>query len=180
MSEQQTGAHPRELYSTTARVGHVLGISYADADALIRAVGLALERLCPLYAAWVLLHAVRRRFGRAAAVAAAAGALMCACGRVDADSLLDCAERRCGGGPGVRTSDADAVAAVAREVGDVLGLHFNTASHLAGYLKYMFLQSLGAPMLDLDGRGAVWGELIAYACHIRNGEQPPSPTAPQG
>jgi len=172
MSEQQT-AHPRELYSTTARVGHVLGISYADADALIRAVGLALERLCPLHAAWVLLHAVERRFGRAAAVAAAAGALMCACGRADADSLLDCAERRCGSGPGVRTSDADAVAATTREVGGVLGLGFD-ASRLAGYLKYRFLQSLGAPALELSGRGAIWGELIAYACRMHGGGRPVS------
>jgi len=171
MAEQQT----IELRSTTARLGDALGISYVDADALIRAVGLALERLCPMHAAWVLLHLAERRFGRAAAVAAAAGALMCACGRADMDDLLDCAERMCGGGPGVRISDADAVAAAAREVGGILGLHPDEASRLAGYLKYKFLQSLGAPALELSGRGTLWGELIAYACRIRGGGRPAAP-----
>ncbi len=153
-----------------------MGISYADADALIRAVGLALERLCPMHAAWALLHLAERRFGRAAAVAAAAGALMCACGRrASIDDLLDCAERMCGGGPGVRISDADAVAAAAREVGGILGLHSDEAARLAGLLRYRFLQLLGAPALELSGREALWGELIAYACRIRGGGRPAAP-----
>jgi hypothetical protein len=102
---------------------------------------------------------------------------MCACGRANADGLLDCAERMCGGGPGVRASDADAVAAAAGEAGGILGLHPGEAARLAGYLKYRFLQSLGAPALELGGREALWGELIAYACRVRGGGRPAAPQA---
>jgi len=157
----------RELKSTVALLStrlsaHGLKISYGEALSLVRAVHAAVSKLpCPLIAAWVLRRVVGECFGDVAAVAAAAGALMYSCGRADYDTVVQCAERGCGG---VDMQTASAVMETAYEVGTVLGLPSAEALRIAGLLKYRYL-NFKAMLLedDLRGEGALWGELVAYA-----------------
>jgi hypothetical protein len=62
----------RELNSTVMSLARRLNISYDEALAIVRAVDVATQRLCPLWASWLLYHTVRRRYGETAAVAAVA------------------------------------------------------------------------------------------------------------
>ncbi len=157
----------RELNSTVLAIAQRLQIGREDVIALIRAVDTATQRLCPLWAAWVLYHVARRRFGGDVAVAATTAALLLSCGRADKDALIDCAVRRCSAyGNGVRVSDADNIASTARDVAGVLGLDTDTAGYLSGILKYRFLQTFGAVSIDLCGNGVFAGELLAYAVQL--------------
>jgi len=158
----------RELNSTIMAVARRLSISYDEAAAIVRAVDVATQRLCPLWASWLLYHVVRRRYGDAAAVATATAALIVACGRADKDSLIECAERKCYTGRGIRDADADNVAVTTREVASILRYDDNDTLYLSGYLKYVFLQRLGMVVIDdkLTGEGVFAGELIAYAVQL--------------
>ncbi len=157
----------RELNSTVAAIARRLQISYDDAAALVRAVDLATQRLCPLWASWVLYHVVRRRFGDDAAVAAATAALIYAYGRADKDTLIDRATRSCGAyGYGVRVADASNVLYAAVDAAKILGLPDDDAWQLGGLLKYKFLQLFGAVSVDLRGSGVFAGELLAYAVQL--------------
>ena len=90
------------------------------------------------------------------------------CGRTHKDALIRCAERKCYTGGGIRDSDADNIAVTTREVASVLGYSQEDTWYLSGYLKYVFLQLLGATMVDdkLRGEGVFVGELIAYAVQL--------------
>ncbi len=157
----------REFNSTIVAIAQRLQIGNKDVEALVRAVDVATQRLCPLWAAWALYHVTRRRFGGDAAVAATTAALLLSCGRADKDALIDCAVRRCSAyGNGVRTADADNIAATVRDIGRILGLADEDAGYISGLLKYRFLQALGAVEVDIRGHGALIGELLAYATQL--------------
>ena len=157
----------RELSSTIMAIARRLRISYDEAMAIVRAVDVATQRLCPLWASWLLYHTVRRRYGDTAAVAATTASLIVACGRSHKDALIRCAERKCYVGRGIRDVDADNIAATTREVAGILGYGDDTL-YLSGYLKYLFLQLLGATIVDdkLRGEGVFVGELIAHAVQL--------------
>ena len=158
----------RELNSTIMAVARRLSISYDEAMAIVRAVDVATQRLCPLWASWVLYNTVRRRYGDTAAVAAATASLIVACERSHKDALIQCAERKCYVDRGIRDVDADNIATTTREVASILGYDVNVAMYLSGYLKYLFLQLLGATIVDdkLRGEGVFVGELIAHAVQL--------------
>jgi hypothetical protein len=158
----------RELDSTIMAIAKRLNISYDEALAVVRAVDVATQRLCTLWASWLLYHTVRRRYGDTAAVAAATAALILACGRTHKDALIECAERKCYTGRGIRDVDADNVADTTRTIAGILGYDVNDAMYLSGYLKYLFLQLLGITVIDdkLRGEGVYVGELIAYATQL--------------
>ena len=69
-------------------------------------------------------------------------------------------------GSGVDTKTANAIAEVAYEVGTTLGLPLTETLHIAGLLKYRYLNFKA--MLyedDLRREGVLWGELVAHALH---------------
>ena len=158
----------RELNSTLAAIAKRLNISYDEAVAIVRAVDVAAQRLCPLWASWLLYHVVRRRYGDVTAVAVATATLMAACGRTYKDALIRCAERKCDVGSGIRDVDADNVADTTRTIASILGYSYDDALYLSGYLKYLFLQLLGITVIDnkLAGEGVHVGELVAYAIQL--------------
>jgi len=157
----------REFQSTVARLAKTLQISYDDALAIVRGAQAAVLKLpCPLLAAWVLRNVSKKRFGDAVATAAAAGVLIYSCGRADYDTILRCTIRGCDSS-GVDTQTARTIAEVAYEVATALGLPSTEALHVAGLLKYHYLNFRA--MLyedDLRREGALWGELVAHALHI--------------
>ena len=169
-----SGLHARKLRLTVKRLAVLLGIGYDDADAMAQAVWLAQYRLCPAYAAWASYHVVGLRYGRRAAVASAAGALMCTCGLLDLDALIKCAVRRCRSDPWLSDalwasliSDADAVAATAKEMGNLIGLGGDVGS----YIRWQFLHTSVEGNLEYvleDRRGVLMGALLAKACHSPN------------
>jgi hypothetical protein len=153
----------RELRSTIMKLADALKVGYDEAYSIVKAVHIAVSKLqCPLLAAWALRHAVARRFGDAAAVAAAAGALIYACGRADYDSLMRCAWR---GYSGVQTQTASAIVETVYEIGTAIGLPPEEALRIAGLLKYRYLNfAIAEP--EIRGEGALWGELVAYALRL--------------
>jgi len=167
-SQMSAEAIRRELNSTLAAIAKRLNISYDEAMAIVRAVDVAAQRLCPLWASWALYNTVRRRYGDTVATAATTAALIAMCGRADIDSLMRCAGRRCYTGRGIRDVDADNVATTTREVASILGYDVNDAMYLSGLMKYRFLQLLGATVIDdkLAGEGVFAGELITYAVQL--------------
>jgi len=158
----------RELNSSVAAIAKRLNISYDEAMAIVRAVDVATQRLCPLWASWLLHYVVRRRYGDTAAVAVATAPLIATCGRVDKDSLIRCAQRKCDIGSGIRDVDADNIAITTREVASILGYGEEETWYLSGLMKYRFLQSLGIVVIDdrLASEGVFVGELIAYAIRL--------------
>jgi len=157
----------RELNSTIMAIARRLRINYDEAMAIVRAVDVAMQRLCPLWASWLLYHTVRRRYGDTAATAATTAVLIATCGRTHKDALTRCAERKCYTG-GVRDSDADNIAITTREVASILGYGEEETWYLSGLMKYRFLQSLGIVVIDgrLASEGVFVGELIAYAIRL--------------
>jgi hypothetical protein len=167
MSELQA----RKFRLAVKRAAALLGIRYDEADAVAHAVWLAQDRLCPAHAAWTAYHVVGLRYGRRAAVASAAGVLMCTCGLLDPYALIRCAVRRCRSDQWLSDalwasliSDADAVAATAKEMGELIGLDGNVRS----YIRWQFLHTSMEGSLEYileDRRGAFMGTLLAKACH---------------
>jgi hypothetical protein len=155
------------------KMAALLGIGYDEADAIAQAVWLAQDKLCPAYAAWTAYHIVGLRYGRRAAVASAAGALICTCGLLDLNALIKCAVRRCRSNTWLSDalwasliSDADAVAATSKEVGNLIGL-----DDVRSYIRWQFLHTDVEGSLEYileDRRGALMGALLAKACHSPN------------
>jgi len=162
------------------KMAELLKISRDDADAIAQAVWLAQDRLCPAYAAWAAYHVVGLKYGHRAGVTSAAGVLICSCGLLNLDALIRCAVRRCQH-PNTWVADilwaslirdADTVAAVAKEMGDLIGLNGDIKSYIRWEFLYSDIEGSLEYILE-DSEGVLMGKLMAKACH------PPNQTSSQ-